>query len=110
MSHSSVVPPAPKEVKLRRTSPTTIEVTWQEPDQPVAGYKIYYNMFALPSMDLWHNKEIGPYTVTEISGLETHTVYAVRVQSRSVDGRYGNLSEVALTGFLPPGKRIILVK
>ena len=91
------VPPAPKNVKVRRTSPTSIEVSWDEPNFPVAGYKIFYNMFATPAMYVWQQMETGPYTVADITGLEPHTVYAVRVQAKSVDGRYGNLSETVTT-------------
>ena len=91
------MPPAPKNVKVRRTSPTSIEVSWDEPNFPVAGYKIFYNMFATPVMYVWQQMESGPYTVADITGLEPHTVYAVRVQAKSVDGRYGNLSETVTT-------------
>lgn len=48
-------------------------------------------------MYAWQQMEIGPYTVADITGLEAYTVYAVRVQAKSVDGRYGNLSEVVTT-------------
>ncbi|XP_067679322.1 tyrosine-protein phosphatase Lar-like isoform X10 [Haliotis asinina] len=102
------MPPAPKNVKIRRTSSSIIEVTWDEPDFPVAGYKIYYNMFATPDMAVWQTLETGPYTVAEITGLETHTVYAVRVQARSVDDRYGNLSEMVTTDFIPPFRQDVV--
>ncbi|XP_064607458.1 tyrosine-protein phosphatase Lar-like isoform X3 [Liolophura sinensis] len=88
------MPPAPKNVKVQRATPTSLLVFWDEPSFPVAGYKVYYNMFALPNMDMWQSIEIGPYTVTEITGLRGHTIYAVCVQARSVDGRYGNLSNI----------------
>lgn len=91
------MPPPPQNVKVRRTSSTSIEVTWDEPNFPVAGYKIYYNMFATPAMYVWQQMETGPYTVADIGGLEPHTVYAVRVQAKSVDGRFGNLSETVTT-------------
>ncbi|XP_041360358.1 tyrosine-protein phosphatase Lar-like isoform X2 [Gigantopelta aegis] len=99
------MPPAPKNVKIRRTSSSIIEVTWDEPNFPVAGYRIYYNMFATPDMDVWQTLDTGPYTVAEITGLEPHTVYAVRVQAKSVDERYGNLSEVVTSDFIPPYRR-----
>ncbi|XP_046366897.1 tyrosine-protein phosphatase Lar-like isoform X5 [Haliotis rufescens] len=102
------MPPAPKNVKIRRTSSSIIEVTWDEPDFPVAGYKIYYNMFATPDMEVWQTLETGPYTVAEITGLETHTVYAVRIQARSVDDRYGNLSDMVTTDFIPPFRQDVV--
>ena len=65
---------------------------------------MYYNMFAIPQMEKWQSVEIGPYTVTDVNGLEPHTVYAVRVRAKSADGRYGNFSEVVATNSLVPGK------
>ena len=95
------VPPAPQNVVVRRSSVTVIEVTWDEPKIPVAGYRIYYNQFDLEDMEIWAKLDIGPYTVAEITGLEPKTSYAVRVQARSVDGRLGNYSNVIVTDFLP---------
>ncbi len=60
-------------------------------------------MFAIPDMDKWQSQEIGPYTVTDISGLEPHTVYAVRVRAKSQDDRLGNFSEIVTTNNLPQG-------
>jgi hypothetical protein len=90
------VPPAPRNVKVQRTSGRTIQVTWDEPGMPVSGYKIFYNMFALPDMNLWESIDTGPYAVAEITGLEPRTSYAVRVQAKSVSGRYGNYSETVI--------------
>ncbi|GFN98457.1 tyrosine-protein phosphatase lar [Plakobranchus ocellatus] len=86
-------PAPPKNVKARRTSGETAEVSWDEPETPVAGYRIYYNMFATPSMYVWQQIETGPYTVAEITKLDRYTVYAIKVSAKSVDGRYGNMSE-----------------
>lgn len=99
------MPPAPTNVKLKRISPTAIEVQWDPPPNfpSIAGYRVYYNMFAIPQMERWQSVEIGPYTVTDINGLEPHTVYAVRVRARSVDGRYGNFSLVVATNNLAQG-------
>lgn len=102
------MPPPPKNVKARRTSDTTIEVRWDEPDTPVSGYKIFYNMFATPAMYVWQQMETGPYTVADITGLEPFTVYAVRVQAKSVDGRYGNMSETITTDVREVRKLIFL--
>ncbi|XP_076439826.1 receptor-type tyrosine-protein phosphatase delta-like isoform X2 [Babylonia areolata] len=104
------MPPAPKNVQVRRTSPTSIEVSWDEPNFPVAGYRIYYNMFATPVMYVWQQMDTGPYTVADIVDLEPHTVYAVRVQAKSVDGRYGNLSETVTTDVKDPTERDNVVR
>ena len=103
------VPPAPENVRLKRISPTAVEVSWTPPSFPgIAGYRIYYNMFAIPDMEQWQSMEIGPYTVTDISGLEPHTVYAVRVRAKSTDGRYGNFSEIVTTNNLAQGMALLL--
>ena len=94
----------PTNVQLRRTSPTAMEVTWDPPlYHGIAGYRVYYSMFALPDMDRWQSLEIGPYTVAEIAGLDPHTAYAVRVRAKSQDGRYGNYSEIVYTNKLEHG-------
>ena len=64
-------------------------------------------MFAIPDMEQWQSMEIGPYTVTDISGLEPHTVYAVRVRAKSIDGRYGNFSEIVTTNNLAQGMLLL---
>ena len=97
------VPAAPENVRLRMVSDTTaIEVRWDESKYAshIAGYRVYYNMFAIPEMDKWQSVEIGPYTMTVINGIEPHTVYAVKVRAKSVDGRYGNFSDVVTTNVL----------
>ncbi|XP_076462562.1 LOW QUALITY PROTEIN: tyrosine-protein phosphatase Lar-like [Babylonia areolata] len=91
------MPSAPKQVSVRRTSPTSVEVTWEEVGDGVAGYRVFYNTFSTQAMDAWQYLDTGPYTVLDLTGLDPHTVYAVRVQARSVDGRYGNLSETVTT-------------
>lgn len=101
------VPPTPQNVKIRRTSPTTIDVMWNQPAFPVAGYRVYYNMFALPNMDLWQSIDVGPYTVAEITGLDPQTIYVVRVQAISTSKRFGNLSASVYTNMIPRGKNKI---
>jgi Fibronectin type III domain len=86
----------------------TMDVTWDPPPSPsagsIAGYRIYYSMLALPAdMDQWQSVDIGPYTVAEIQGLESHTAYAVRVRARSSDNRLSNFSEIAYTNRLEHG-------
>lgn len=96
--------PAPTNVQLRRLSSTALEVSWDPPPvSGIAGYRIHYNMFAIPDIDKWLSVEIGPYSVAELSGLETHTSYVVRVRARGVDGRYGNFSETVVANNLENG-------
>lgn len=61
-------------------------------------------------MDRWSNIEMNdPFTVTELSGLEPHTVYAVRVRARGADGRYGNFSDVVVMNQLENGQNLIRI-
>ena len=99
------VPPPPQNVKLVRKSPTTIEVSWEQPRlATIIGYRVYYNMYALPNMADWMHLEIGPYTVTEIGGLEPHSSYAVRVQAKLQSKSYGNYSDIVVTNTVSQGK------
>jgi hypothetical protein len=64
----------------------------------------------LPDMDRWSNVEMnGPITVTELNGLDPHTVYAVRVRARGADGRYGNFSDVVVMNRLESGQGLIRI-
>jgi len=95
--------PHPSDVAVRRTSPTTMEVTWRPVTYSgIAGYRVYYSRLALPAdMDQWRSLEVGPYSVAEVTGLEPHSAYAVRVRAKSVvDARLSNFSEIAYTNRL----------
>jgi len=54
-------------------------------------------MLAVYEMDKWAHTEIGSLTVTEITGLEPHTMYAVRVRAKLADGRLTNFSEMVVS-------------
>lgn len=94
--------PAPQNVQARRTSATTIEVFWDEPEIPVSGYRIFYSHFATPNIYAWKQMEIGPYTVVDLTQLESHSSYAIRVRAKSVEGRYGNISNTIVSDIAPP--------
>jgi len=98
--------PTPSDVNVRRTSPTTMEVSWHASAyNGVAGYRVYYSELALPAdMDQWRSVDVGPYTVAEVTGLEPHSAYAVRVRAKSVvDARFSNFSDIAYTNRLSQG-------
>ena len=90
------MPPPPTNIQLRRISPTAIEVRWDPPADTanIAGYRVYYNMYAVPDMKDWQSVELDTVRQIEINGLKPHSVYAVRVRSKSTDGRYGNYSDI----------------
>lgn len=95
-----LVPDKPLNVQLRRKSPHEIEVTWEEPKIAVAGYRVYYNNFQTPNMEDWTKLDVGPYTIADIRIPDEKSTYVVRVQAKSVDGRFGNLSDPALDNFV----------
>ena len=76
---------------MTRPSWQTVQVSWNEPKAPVAGYRVYYHQFDIDQLEVWPYVDIGPYTVAEITGLEKQS-YAVRVAAKSLDGRLGNAS------------------
>ncbi|KAK3612593.1 hypothetical protein CHS0354_042101 [Potamilus streckersoni] len=97
-------PPTPDNVKVQRTSPTTIQVTWDEPppDSDIESYRVYYNNLVVADMSLWKTIDTdGPTTVTQITNLDVKTSYAVRVQAKSVNGRWSNISQAVITDFMP---------
>ena len=95
----------PTNVQLRRTLPTAMEVTWDPPSyQGIAGYRVYYSMIVLIDMERWQSVEIGPFNIIEITSLEPHTVYAVRVRAKLIDGKYGNLSDIVYSNKLEDGE------
>jgi len=94
--HADVLP-APTNVQLRRISSTAVEVSWDAPlYQNVVGYRIYYHTSPSAEIAEWQSVEIGPFTVTEVGGLASNTVYAFRVRAKAADGRYGNFSSAAM--------------
>ena len=113
----TVVIAAPTNVQLRRTTSTTLDVTWDAPQLPissgpyqptVASYWVYYSPFVDHDLERWAKVELGPFTSIELTGLDPHTDYAVQVRARSTDGRYGNFSEVVISSKLKYGMYIYI--
>nr|XP_034313381.1 receptor-type tyrosine-protein phosphatase F isoform X4 [Crassostrea gigas] len=94
------MPDKPLNVKLRRKSSNKIEVTWDEPNTAVSGYRVYYNEYQTPNMEDWRKLDIGPYTIADIDIPDEKSTYVVKVQAKSVDGRFGNLSDAAVDPFV----------
>lgn len=101
--------PPPTNLQLRRVSPTAIEVTWDPPPYSgVQGYRLYYDMYPEHDAEHWHIVEVGPYTVAEISGLEPHSDYAVRVRAKIAENRFSNFSETVVTSMGDHGTAICI--
>ena len=55
-------------------------------------------------MEIWDNIDTdGPTTVAQITGLESHMTYAVRVQAKSVNDRWSNMTDVKIVQFASQG-------
>lgn len=79
-------------------TPTSVKVIWQiSVASGIVGYRIYYTMYPNKEIETWQRMEIGPFFEAVIDTLEPHSMYALKVSAKSVDGRYGNLSETITT-------------
>ena len=55
-------------------------------------------------MEIWDFIDTdGPTTVAQITNLESHMTYAVRVQAKSVNDRWSNMTDVKIVQFALQG-------
>lgn len=99
--------PTPLNIRLRQTSTTSMEVSWDElyAKNPldVLGYRIYYSSTPNANIDKWSFIDIGPGTSAEVHGLDPSTTYSVRIRARGSDGRFGILSDQVVSNRLDYG-------
>ena len=99
--------PTPLNIRLRQTSATSMEVSWDElhGKNPlnVLGYRIYYSSTPNANLDKWSIIDIGPGTSAEVHGLDPSTTYSVRIRARGSDGRFGILSDQVVSNRLDYG-------
>ena len=103
---SSTEPLTPQNLAVRRTSPTTIQVTWDESTQEnlIAMYRVFYFTLVSDDMTMWDYIDTdGPTTVAQITGLQAHMTYVIRVQAKSVNERWSNMTEVKIADFTSQG-------
>lgn len=98
--HSEVLP-APDNVRIRRSSPTSMDVTWDAPPMAVslgiAGYTVYYTQHVTPDVEQWPSVDtVGAVSSITIDKLEPRAVYAAAVRARSADGRRSFMSRIAV--------------
>ena len=92
------VPPAPQNVKAIKINATSMQVSWSRVNFEISGYRVYFDNNVDPdNMKRWQYWDIGDYLKCTIHNLKPKTVYAVRVQAKSIDNRFGDLSEIAVT-------------
>ena len=89
-------PPVPENVEAIRTSPTTIQVTWDEPPQThvIAMYQVRYFHLHDDDMSIWHYMDTdGPTTVVLLTEkIERDKPYEIRVRAMSTHERWSNYS------------------
>jgi len=92
---------APTNVRIKRLSPTEMEISWNAPTvvgtAQVTGYAVHYTAHVTPGdIDRWPSVNTGPVTSVRIGQLEPRTVYAAAVRARSADNRLGSFSDIAV--------------
>jgi len=101
---------APSNVRIKRMSPTEMEISWNAPSAvgtaQVVGYVVHYTAHVRPAeIDRWPSVNTGRVTSVRIGQLEPHTVYAAAVRAKSADDRLGTFSEIAVDNHI--GKLIV---
>ena len=89
---------APTEVRAERVSSNSAEVSWRpSPYGTVQGYRIYYTTRIEQAIANWDYQEImGQDDRHTISGLDSFSDYAFRVQAKLDTNRLGYISEMAV--------------
>ncbi|KAG8191089.1 hypothetical protein JTE90_008401 [Oedothorax gibbosus] len=89
------VPTAPTNVQAMATSETTMLVWWDQVPYflDILGYKVLYTQNTVEDLEAWHEKEVPLTWSAELTGLDTHAMYAIRVAAATRQG-LGRLSEL----------------
>ncbi|XP_054706437.1 tyrosine-protein phosphatase Lar-like isoform X2 [Uloborus diversus] len=96
------VPTAPTNVQAMATSESTVEVWWDQVPYflDILGYKVLYVQTAVEDLDEWNEKEVPLTWSAELTGLDTHAMYAIRVAAATRQG-LGRLSELITVRVTP---------
>ncbi|XP_035214536.1 tyrosine-protein phosphatase Lar-like [Stegodyphus dumicola] len=96
------VPTAPTNVQAMATSESTVEVWWDQVPYflDILGYKVLYTQNAVEDLDEWNEKAVPLTWSAELTGLDTHTMYAIRVAASTRQG-LGRLSELITVRVTP---------
>ena len=67
-------------------------------------YRVFYFTLVSDDMTMWDYIDTdGPTTVAQITGLQAHMTYVIRVQAKSVNERWSNMTEVKIADFTSQG-------
>ncbi|UYV65210.1 PTPRD [Cordylochernes scorpioides] len=95
------VPPAPTNVQAMATSDQSVEVWWDTVPYflDILGYQVLYTQTAVEDLDQWSSRQVPLTSSAELTGLDSHAMYAVRVAAvtRQGLGRLSDLITVRVT-------------
>ncbi|XP_077498928.1 tyrosine-protein phosphatase Lar isoform X4 [Amblyomma americanum] len=95
------IPSAPTNVQAVATSDQSVEVWWDEMPyfRDILGYQVLYAQTAVEDLDQWQVKKVPLTWSAELTSLESHTVYAIRVAAytRESLGKLSDLVTVKVT-------------
>ncbi|GFU37481.1 tyrosine-protein phosphatase Lar [Nephila pilipes] len=96
------VPTAPTNVQAMATSEQTVLVWWDQVPYflDILGYKVLYTLTTVEDLEEWHEKEVPLTWSAELTGLDTHAMYAIRVAAATRQG-LGRLSELITVRVTP---------
>lgn len=96
------VPPAPSSVQAMATSERSVEVWWDEVPyfKDILGYQVLYVQTPVEDLDKWNSKNVPLTWSAEINGLDSNTMYAIRVAAFTKQG-LGRLSELITIAVTP---------
>lgn len=96
------VAPAPSNVAAMATSDQSVEVWWDGVPYfvHILGYQVLYTQTAVEDLDLWMSKRVPLTSSAEIIGLDSNTMYALRVAAYTRQG-LGRLSELITVRVTP---------
>lgn len=94
----------PSNIVLKRLSSSVLRVNWEASTTPgVAGYQVFYSMFATSDMSRWQVLEVGAQLMADLPNLQPQSVYAVRIRTKLTDGRLSDFSKVVIDNFVLQG-------
>ncbi|UYV73148.1 PTPRD [Cordylochernes scorpioides] len=97
------VPPAPTNVQAMATSDQSVEVWWDEVPyfHDILGYQVLYTQTPEEDLDSWKVKQVPLTWSAELEGLESHSMYAVRVAAILSNQGLGRLSDLITVKVTP---------
>ncbi|UYV73146.1 PTPRD [Cordylochernes scorpioides] len=100
------VPPAPTNVQAMATSDQSVEVWWDEVPyfHDILGYQVLYTQTPEEDLDSWKVKQVPLTWSAELEGLESHSMYAVRVAAILSNQGLGRLSDLITVKVTPTGR------